>query len=122
MIRTALLAALLIPLGQPTALLERKVHGTWYGGDCVGELDLKADGSFERRGYSPGNNTLTGTWEIRWNALPPTLKLTCKASNSADHVGQVVETEVVRLDDANLGLRLRSVPEHPTHEFRREKW
>src|SRR4051794_10527544 len=119
MIRTALLSVLLIPFAQPAGTLEKKLHGTWYGGDCVGELRLKADGTFERRGYSPGNNTLTGTWEIRWNSLPPTLKLTCTASDSADYVGQVVEAEVVRLDDASLDIRLLSVLEHPTHQFKR---
>src|SRR5688572_25898464 len=70
---------------EPLVALEKKLHGMWESGrDCVGDLTLRADGTFERLHYSPGNNKLTGTWELRWNALPPTLVLTCKDSDERD--------------------------------------
>ena len=61
MVRTALFLAFLStvsqPAADPTSLLEKKLHGKWYGGDCIGELILNANGTFERHGFSPGNNT-----------------------------------------------------------------
>jgi uncharacterized protein (TIGR03067 family) len=88
------------PKEAPPAL-ERKLYGEWKGGDCQGELTLKAEGTFRRRHYSPGNNTLTGTWAVRWDALPPTLVLTCTASDCQEFVGKE-EVKLLQLDDAAL--------------------
>src|SRR5207237_963167 len=47
--------------GKGLVALERKLVGEWKGeGSCLGDLTLRADGTFERRRYSPGNNTLAG--------------------------------------------------------------
>ena len=94
------------PKDAPVAL-EKKLLGVWEAGrDCVGDLTLRADGTFDRLRYSPGNNKLTGTWEVRWNALPPTLVLTCKTSDERDRfsVGKTTEVKVIQLDDAALSL------------------
>jgi len=91
MIRTAiLLAASLVftspvqtpdkPKESPVAL-ERKMDGGWKGGACMGDYTFNRDGTFEVQHFTPGNNTLTGTWSLRWDALPPTLVLTCKTSD-----------------------------------------
>ena len=111
MIRIALLYAaslvFLFPVHPPDrpkegpAALEQKLHGEWQGGCCIGELTLRADGTFERQHYSPGNNTLTGTWHVRWDALPATLVLTCKASDYEGYVGRE-EVKLIRLDDDAL--------------------
>jgi hypothetical protein len=90
---------------EPLAALEKKLHGAWEcERDCVGDLTFRVDGTFERLRYSPGNNTLTGTWEMRWNALPPTLVLICKTSDESDRfsVGKTLEVKVVQLDDEAL--------------------
>jgi hypothetical protein len=90
----------------PSAL-EKKLHGAWESGrDCVGDLTLRSDGTFERRHFSPGNNKLSGTWEMRWNALPPTLVLTCKTSDEGDRfsVGKTSKFKVIRLDDETVAL------------------
>ncbi len=92
------------PKEAPTAL-ERKLHGTWRGGPCLGELTLRADGTFERRHFSPGNNKLTGTWEVRWNALPPTLILACKSSDDPDRVGKTSEVKLIQLDGHALAYQ-----------------
>jgi hypothetical protein len=91
------------PKEGPPAL-ERKLHGEWIGGPCVGELTLAADGSFERRNYSPGGNKLTGNWELQWNALPPTLVLSCKTSDDPDYVGKTSKFKLIQLDDEALAL------------------
>jgi hypothetical protein len=115
MIRTAVfLAASLVfitsaqtadnPKDGPPAL-ERKLHGEWIGGPCEGELALGADGTFERRNYSPGDNKLTGTWEVRWNALPPTLVLACKASDYPDYVGKTTVIKLLELDDEAIAYQ-----------------
>ena len=90
---------------EPPAALEKKLHGMWEcERDCVGDLMLRADGTFERLRYSPGNNKLAGTWEMRWNALPPTLVLTCKTSDEPDRfsVGKIFEVKVIQLNDEAL--------------------
>jgi hypothetical protein len=87
------------------AVLEGKLHGEWKGGDCVGDWTFKSDGTFDLLHYSPGNNTLTGTWYIRWNALPPTLVTTCKASDYVEYVGKTWEMKLTRLDDDGLSFQ-----------------
>jgi len=39
---------------------------------------------------------------MRWNALPPTLVITCKSSDFSGYVGTVWEVKVIQLDDAIL--------------------
>ena len=86
------------------AALEKKLHGEWKGENaCLGDLTLRADGTFERRHHSPGNNTLAGIWAVHWDALPPTLALTCKTSDNPNAIGKTVEVKLIRLDDAALG-------------------
>ena len=78
MIRAATLIALSLVLiaSSPAAdkpqesqgALERKLHGEWKGPACGGDWTYKADGTFNVVHYSPGGNTLSGTWEVRWNA------------------------------------------------------
>jgi len=118
MIRTALLLAVSLAFvtsaqtartadkpKEPPVALEKKLHGAWEcERDCVGDLTFRADGTFDRLRYSPGNYKLTGTWEMRWNALPPTLVLTCKTSNESDRfsVGKTLEVKVVQLNDEAL--------------------
>jgi hypothetical protein len=73
------------PAGQgktgELAVLEQKLLGSWQGGPCEGNYTFNPDGTFELRRFSPGDNTLTGTWSLRWDALPPTLVVTCKTSD-----------------------------------------
>jgi hypothetical protein len=67
--------------GSELDALEKKLLGTWYGPSCGGDYTFGRDGTFVLQHYTPGNNTLTGTWAIRWDALPPTLLLTYKTSD-----------------------------------------
>ena len=109
MIRTAgFLAALFVLITSAqaadnpqdaAAALERKLHGAWKGGPCDGEFTLKADETFERSHFSPGNYYVTGTWKVRWDAIPPTLVLSCRTSDDPDAVGKVSEVKLIQLDD-----------------------
>ncbi|GEM_PF-6840404 len=67
--------------GGEMAALERKILGTWRGPLCKGDYTFNPDGTYTLVNFTPGGNTLTGTWSIRWDALPPTLLLTCKTSD-----------------------------------------
>src|SRR5687767_3828917 len=61
-----------VPASQPAgpgrggelAALEQKLLGTWQGGPCVGDYTFNPDGTFELRHFTPGGNTLTGTWSL----------------------------------------------------------
>jgi hypothetical protein len=90
--------------------LERKLHGEWKGGLCDGDWTFSPDGTYKVQRYSPGNNKLTGTWEVRWNALPPTLVLTCKTSDAPDRikVGEKTEVKLIQLDDDALAYQYLS--------------
>jgi hypothetical protein len=78
-----------IPASQPAGTekedgpggLKQKLLGTWYGPDCGGDYNFKPDGTFDLNNFTPSQNTLSGTWSIRWDALPPTLVVTCKSSD-----------------------------------------
>jgi hypothetical protein len=90
--------------GAPVAL-ERKLWGTWRGGACAGDLTLKPNGAFERRHYGPAGQALSGTWAVKWDALPPTLVLTCTDSDWAGEIGTRQEVKIVQLDDAALAYQ-----------------
>jgi len=86
--------------GSDPAGLERKLHGAWIGqGPCAGYLTLRADGTYEHRNYGPGGANLRGAWTVRWDALPPTLVLTCKTSDDKDYIGKTWEVKVIQLDE-----------------------
>jgi hypothetical protein len=98
--------------GGELAALEQKLLGTWHGPACIGTLTFNPDRSFERQHFTPGDNTVSGTWSLRWDALPPTLVLKCKTSNfkmkdasRADYAGTIEELKLVELSDEALAYR-----------------
>jgi len=110
------------PQEGPVAL-ERKLHGVWKGPACGGNWTMRADGTFAVEHYSPGNNKLTGTWEVRWNALPPTLVLTFKTSDAPERlkVGEAWEIKLIQLDDEALAYEWPKNPGQSTHWTRVKK-
>ena len=90
--------------GAPVAL-ERKLWGTWRGGPCMGDLTLRANGTFERRHYTPANRTRSGTWAVRWDALPPTLVLTVTDADDPGDIGTRQELKLVGLDGDDLAYQ-----------------
>jgi hypothetical protein len=111
---------------QGPADLERKLHGEWKGGPCEGDWTFAPDGTYKVQHDSPGNNKLTGAWEVWWNALPPTLVLTCKTSDDPDHikVGGKAEVKLIQLDDDALAYQYLSQYQQPgghTDRFKRVK-
>jgi hypothetical protein len=112
MVRSAALLVGLLAFLAPTeaairpkesaGTLDRTLCGQWKGGACQGTWTFRADGTFELKNYSPGNNTLAGEWGVRWNAHPPTLGATFSKSELPEHVGKKWELRIVRLDDEAL--------------------
>lgn len=96
--------------GKPPAV-EAKLHGQWQGGPCQGTFTFKPDGTYELTGWSPGGYRLTGTWAMRWDALPPTLVLTCKASSDKGYVGTKWEVKVGELNGQALSIAFDSPKE-----------
>jgi len=123
-----LLIALLLPLAtaapsaatpttKPTrdlAALEQKILGFWQGPACGGDYTFNPDGTFVMENFTPGQNRLTGTWSIRWDALPPTLLVTCKTSDfkkkvpdraEYESLGKSREFKLLELNDKSLTYR-----------------
>lgn len=102
--------------------LERKLHGDWKGPACGGDWTFAADGTYVAEHYSPGDNKLSGTWKVRWNALPPMLILNCKTSDDPDGLpaGQTWEVKLVQLDDETLAYQWPEDPSGHTVRFTRQ--
>lgn len=82
--------------------LETLLHGEWDGlGPCDGEIAFRADGTYDWRYIGPGGDSRAGTWDVRWDALPPTLVLTCETSDKG-HVGKPFEVKLVELNEEAL--------------------
>ena len=85
--------------------LQQKLLGMWEGqGGCNGRLTIREDGRFDLTGYGPGNSSRTGTWKVRWDALPPTLVFTYKNSGKPDEASKIMEVKLIKLDDKNLTI------------------
>src|SRR5690242_20170500 len=70
--------------GKELAALEQKLLGAWQGRiGCDGRLVFQADGTYELKQYGPAPYDSAGAWKVCWDALPPTLVLTCKTSQVA---------------------------------------
>jgi hypothetical protein len=91
--------------GKQLAALEQKLVGAWKGrGGCAGDFVCRADGTYERTAFGPAASDTAGTWEVRWDALPPTLVLTCAASEVPEEVCKVTELKLLRLDPEHLAV------------------
>jgi len=88
-----------VPPKESAGTLDRTLRGEWKGGACQGTWAFRADGTFELTHYSPGNDTLSATWGVRWSADPPTLRVTFSRSDRPELVGAKWELRIVRLDD-----------------------
>jgi hypothetical protein len=103
--------------------LENKLHGEWEGGPCMGDWVFAADGTFVLKNFSPGGDTFTGTWIVRWDALPPTLALTFKTSDAPEHfkIGQTWEVKLVQMDDETFAYKRPQDEEKPVRCKRGKK-
>jgi hypothetical protein len=114
--------AQIVPASQPAgpakggelAALEQKLLGTWRGRPCDGDYTFNPDGTFELKNFTPGGNTVTGAWSLRWDALPPTLVLMCKTSDFRkkdpgrpewEHLGKALELKLLELNSDALVYR-----------------
>src|SRR5262245_7847389 len=95
--------------GKKLAALEQKLLGAWKGQTgCAGSFLFRADGTYELTGYGPAPYDSAGTWKVRWDALPPTLVLTCKTSEVPEEVGTTTEVKLTQLDEKNLAVQRAS--------------
>ncbi len=86
------------------AAIEAKLRGSWRSESaCGGPLVIKANGTYEHTGQGPGGAISSGAWELRWDALPPTLALTCKDATDPSMLGKR-ESKVEGLTDDALAL------------------
>ncbi len=117
--------------GGELAALEKMLLGTWHGPACGGDYTFNADGTFDLQHFTPGNNTLTGTWSVRWDALPPTLVLKCRTSDfkkndpnrpEYEYLGKILELKLVELNSDTLAYRFPNEKAERRYERRVEEW
>jgi hypothetical protein len=102
--------------------LEQKLLGAWKGQiGCDGRLLFRADGTYELTEYGPAPSDSAGTWKVRWDALPPTLALTCKTSELPDEIGKTTEVKLVKLDDKSLAIEYANPNGSPSGHYTRVK-
>jgi hypothetical protein len=93
------------------AALTAKLHGEWNGqGPCEGRIVFQANCTYERIHHGPGGVNSTGTWKVRWDALPPTLILRCKTSDDPAKCGQTLEVKLIQLDDGDFAYQYQKQP------------
>lgn len=91
--------------GKEVAALEKIMLGAWKGQEgCSGRYLFYADGTYKLTGFGPGGDASAGTWKVRWDALPPTLVLTCKESAFDEEIGKDTKLKLLELNDAILTL------------------
>jgi hypothetical protein len=96
------------PEKAPVAL-ERKLVGAWKAQTgCAGNFLFRPDGTYQLTDYGPAPTDSAGTWKVRWDALPPTLVLTCKTSDVRSEVGTSMEMKLIQLDDKSLAIKRQS--------------
>ena len=96
--------------------------GVWKGETgCDGNFLFRADGTYELTEYGPAPFDSAGTWRVRWDALPPTLVLTCKTSEVPDLAGKTTEVKLLKLDDNNLAIEYANQNANPPGHYTRVK-
>jgi hypothetical protein len=108
--------------GKELAALEQKMLGTWKGQTtCDGCLVFRADGTYQLTEYGPASDDSKGTWEVRGDALPATLVLTCKTSEIPAEVGKTTVVKLVKLDDRSLAIEYANQNGSPSGHYTRVK-
>ena len=70
-----------------------------------------------RTKHGPGGDDSEGAWEIRWDALPPTLILDCKTSTDRDLITKR-EVKLILLEDGAFAYQH---PKSPAVRYERAK-
>jgi hypothetical protein len=110
------------PPGKALAALEQKMLGAWKGRTtCDGCLIFRADGTYQLTGYGPASCDSAGTWQVRGDALPATLVLTCKTSDIPAEVGKATEVRLAKLDDESLAIEYANQNGSPSGRYSRVK-
>jgi hypothetical protein len=90
--------------------VERKLIGDWRGGPCMGTIHFDADRKFRREHYTPGNNFVSGSWELRWDALPPALVFQGTDSDAPERLIKDLTVLLTLLNDEALEYRIGDGP------------
>jgi hypothetical protein len=110
------------PPGKELAVLEKKMLGTWKGQTgCDGDFLFRPDGTYELMEYGPAPYDSAVAWKVRWDALPPTLVLTCKTSEIPDEVRKTTQVKLITLDDKSLAIEYANQNSSPPGHYTRVK-
>jgi hypothetical protein len=58
---------------------------------------------------------------VRWDALPPTLVLTCKTCEIQELVGKTTEVKLSKLDDRSLAIEYANPNGSPSGHYTRAR-
>lgn len=107
---------------EPRTALEEKLIGAWQGRiGCDGHFVFRPDGTYDLTGYGPGAEECAGTWQVRGDALPAILALTCKTADFPEAVGNTKELKLIKLDDQSLAVEYANPNGSPSGQYTRVK-
>lgn len=123
----SMLLAVPVPKADPDAgrqltELEKKLLGAWNGRiGCDGRFVFRSDGTYALTDYGPAGADTAGTWKIHWNALPPTLILTCRTSELDEEVGTKTEFKLIQLNDRKFAIQYGGANASATGRYTRDE-
>jgi hypothetical protein len=88
------------------AVVATKLHGTWLGEPCEGDITFHANRTYEWTGIGPGGERHAGAWTLIGDPAKPTLVMKCMKSDDPDRTGKTTELKFARLDEASFAFEL----------------
>lgn len=84
------------------AAVAAKLHGTWRGGPCEGEITFRPDRTYSWTGIGPGGECHEGVWALRGDPARPTIVMEYKKADAEECEGKTLELQLVRVGDTEF--------------------
>ena len=93
-----------------------KLHGSWRGVACEGEITFHENRTYEWTGIGPGGDRHEGVWTLRGDPARPTLVMECKKADDPERKGKTTELKVVGVDDDQFEFKYSDTTKSRTFE------
>jgi hypothetical protein len=103
------------------AAVAAKLHGSWRGGACEGEITFRENRTYEWTGIGPGGERHEGTWTLRGDPARPALVMECKKADDPEREGKTTELKIVGVDDDQFEFKYSDTTKSRTFERAKKK-